>query len=86
MKLSRALALPFCVVIAAGLTACFSTPRRIESPSPAPEPVSPAETPPAPQSVPDVVPRVEPRSRNGNPPFYDVLGKRYFVLDRKSVV
>jgi rare lipoprotein A len=27
-----------------------------------------------------MVPRVEPRSRTGNPPFYDVLGKRYFVL------
>jgi rare lipoprotein A len=27
-----------------------------------------------------MVPRAEPRSRNGNPPFYDVLGKRYFVL------
>ena len=27
-----------------------------------------------------MVPRNEPRSRNGNPPFYDVMGKRYFVL------
>jgi rare lipoprotein A len=26
------------------------------------------------------VPRNEPRSRNGNPPFYDVMGRRYFVL------
>ena len=78
MNLSRALALPFCVVIAAGLAACFGAPRRIESPTP-PAPVSPVEMPP-PQSVPDMVPRVEPRSRNGNPPFYDVLGKRYFVL------
>jgi len=80
VKLSRALALPFCVVIAAGLTACFGTARRSESPNPLPEPVSPAETPPAPQSVPEIVPRAEPRSRSGNPPFYDVLGKRYFVL------
>jgi rare lipoprotein A len=80
VRLSRALALPFCVVIAAGLAACFGAPRRSESPSPLPEPVAPAETPPAPQSVPDIVPRVEPRSRSGNPPFYDVLGKRYFVL------
>jgi rare lipoprotein A len=30
--------------------------------------------------VPDVIPRAEPRSRNGNPPFYDVFGKRYYVL------
>ncbi len=80
MKLSRALALPFCVVIAAGLTACFGTPRHSESPNPLPEPVPPAETPPVPQSVPEIVPRAEPRSRSGNPPFYDVLGKRYFVL------
>jgi rare lipoprotein A len=26
------------------------------------------------------VPRAEPRSARGNPPFYDVLGSRYFVL------
>jgi rare lipoprotein A len=80
VRLPRALALPLCVVISAGLTACFSAPRR-ESPSPEPETAAPTETPPpAPQSVPDMVPRVEPRSRSGNPPFYDVLGKRYFVL------
>jgi rare lipoprotein A len=30
--------------------------------------------------VADAVPRVEPRSRQGNPPFYTVLGKRYFVM------
>jgi rare lipoprotein A len=30
--------------------------------------------------VPDAVPRPEPRSAHGNPPFYDVLGQRYFVL------
>jgi rare lipoprotein A len=30
--------------------------------------------------VPDAVPRVEPRSRYGNPPFYVVFGKRYYVL------
>ena len=26
------------------------------------------------------MPRFEPRSAHGNPPFYDVLGHRYFVL------
>jgi rare lipoprotein A len=30
--------------------------------------------------VPDAVPRVEPRSRYGNPAFYEVFGKRYYVL------
>ena len=78
MKPARALALPLCAVVAVGMAACFSAPRRPQSPSPAATPE--AETPPPPQSAPDVVPRIEPRSRNGNPPFYDVLGKRYFVL------
>lgn len=31
--------------------------------------------------TPDAIPHPEPRSRYGNPPFYDVLGKRYYVLD-----
>jgi rare lipoprotein A len=31
-------------------------------------------------STPDAVPRVEPRGRRGNPPFYEVFGKRYYVL------
>ncbi len=32
--------------------------------------------------IPDATPRHEPRSRTGNPPFYTVRGKRYYVLDR----
>ena len=78
MTPARALALPLCAAVAVGMAACFSAPRRPGSPSPAATPE--AETPPPAQSAPDVVPRIEPRSRNGNPPFYDVLGKRYFVL------
>ncbi len=31
-------------------------------------------------AIPDAVPKAEPRSAHGNPPFYDVLGQRYFVL------
>ena len=43
--------------------------------------VAPREAaPPAADSVADAVPHAEPRSRNGNPPFYEVLGKRYYVL------
>ena len=80
MKLSRALALPLCVLTAAGMAACFSAPPRRETPSTTPVPPPPAERPPPADSVPDVVPRYEPRARNGNPPFYDVMGKRYFVL------
>ncbi len=29
----------------------------------------------------EVVPRSEPRSKRGNPPYYEVFGKRYYVLD-----
>ncbi len=37
--------------------------------------------------VPDAVPRVEPRSRGGNPSSYVVLGKRYYTLpDSKGFV
>jgi len=32
------------------------------------------------QTIPDAVLRAEPRSAHGNPPFYDVLGRRYHVL------
>ena len=79
---SRALALPFCVLVAVGMAACFSAPPRSERPGPetvAPQPPAAATPPPA-DSVPDMVPRAEPRSRSGNPPFYDVFGKRYYVL------
>lgn len=40
--------------------------------------------PPAPvdvSNVPDAVPQPEPLSRYGNPPSYEVFGKRYYVLD-----
>ena len=50
--------------------------------APAPT-LPPGAVPPPPAdlaSIPNAVPRVEPRSALGNPPFYDVMGKRYFVL------
>jgi rare lipoprotein A len=31
-------------------------------------------------TISDAVPRIEPKSRYGNPPFYDVFGRRYYVL------
>ena len=39
-----------------------------------------AHKPPDVDAVPDAVPKDEPRSKRGNPPFYTVLGKRYVVL------
>jgi rare lipoprotein A len=32
-------------------------------------------------AIPEPIPKVEPRSARGNPPFYTVLGRRYFVLE-----
>src|SRR5271166_110503 len=54
-------------------------PRPQVLPSPTPR-VPPMAPPIAPEAVPDAVPRVELRSRFGNPPFYEVFGKRYYVM------
>jgi rare lipoprotein A len=65
------------------LAACSTFTRRTpQLPQGAPLP-APATVPPPPagiESIPDAVPRAEPRSAHGNPPFYNVLGRRYFVL------
>ena len=62
------------------LTGCSTlTPR----PAPRPHPVPPAPTTAPPvniEAIPDAVPRAEPRSAHGNPPFYEVFGQRYYVL------
>lgn len=39
------------------------------------------QRPPDVSEVPDAVVRSEPRSRYGNPPFYEVYGERYHVLE-----
>jgi rare lipoprotein A len=65
------------------LAGCAGTPSRSTSPSPKAPVPAPASTPEPPKdlsSIPDVIPKAEPRSAKGNPPFYDVLGKRYFVM------
>ncbi len=62
---------------ALALSACSLTAHRATAPAPA----APAPPPPAnPEGVPDAVPRAEPKSAHGNPPFYDVMGHRYTVL------
>jgi rare lipoprotein A len=67
---------PLAVLAAAALAGCGGTPTR----TPAPPAATPAAPPPGVANVPDAVPKAEPRSSRGNPAFYDVLGKRYFVL------
>jgi len=58
------------------LSGC-SVARKPERAAPAPEVVP--ITPPSVDTT-DAIPRREPRSAHGNPPFYRVLGKRYTVL------
>jgi rare lipoprotein A len=67
-----------CVLL---LGACSVIVRRAPPPPPAAPAPQPLPPPPADiLSVPDAVPRFEPRSAHGNPPFYDALGRRYYVL------
>ena len=63
---------------ALGLAGCFTS-RNQTAPEPPPAPTTPPPiaTPP---TIPDAVPKVEPLSRYGNPPYYEVFGKRYYVL------
>jgi rare lipoprotein A len=49
---------------------------------------APYKTPPLPplpppgdiEAIPEPIPKAEARSKRGNPPFYSVLGRRYYVL------
>jgi rare lipoprotein A len=78
-------------IVAAG---CAGAPKRAPPPS-APPPSAPsARAPealpavPVPRpseaellALPDAVPKTEPRAQLGNPPFYEVFGQRYSVLE-----
>lgn len=64
------------------LSACSSLPKGPASDGGA----VPADSAPPPgrsnldlDAIPDAIPRVEPRSRYGNPPYYEVMGRRYYV-------
>ncbi len=90
MNADRALAIS-AVAVAVSLNGCMSEPR-VVAPTPnrpIPPPIA-TQAPPAtplpfsPQAVPDAVPKIEPRSRYGNPPFYEVFGRRYYVLSSSS--
>ena len=69
------------VILAAALTACstFAPQRSEPAPEPGPAPAAPPRAADA-----DAMPRAEPKSRKGNPPFYEVRGKRYYVLSSSA--
>lgn len=60
--------------LAVSLLAIAGCARESARPAPPPEPV------PAPIPGDAAVPRDEPRAKSGNPPFYEVYGRRYVVL------
>ncbi|HZT01436.1 MAG TPA: septal ring lytic transglycosylase RlpA family protein [Steroidobacteraceae bacterium] len=66
------------IFVAAFLAGCTTTAHREAAPSPPPPklPLPPGDL----SAIPNAVPRPEPRSPHGNPPFYQVDGKRYYVL------
>lgn len=77
-RIASSVAMTVCIVTV--LSACAGEPRRsIPPPTPLPSPTTSA--PPIDLgSIPDAIPKAEPRSAKGNPAFYTVLGKRYFVM------
>ena len=73
---------PVGLAAAFGLAGCLTTPAPpISNNANPPPPPPPATAPPA---AAETAPRAEPRSRHGNPPFYDVFGKRYYVLSSSA--
>ena len=75
-EIGRRLRTGLAITTAVGLAACHGlAPERPSPPTRIVPPLPPSDV----LSIPNAVPRVEPRSAYGNPPFYDVFGKRYFV-------
>ena len=69
------------LALAAVLSGCASAPRVSAPPPTVQVPPRSALPPPARLlDVPDAIPRAEPRSIYGNPPSYEVFGKRYYVM------
>ncbi len=55
------------------LAGCTSTPSRDGAPRQVPSNLA---------NIPDAVPKWEPRSKYGNPDWYEVFGQRYYVMER----
>ncbi|TPW10234.1 MAG: rare lipoprotein A [Halothiobacillaceae bacterium] len=74
------------VTLFVGLSACSQAPiKLLEEPPPILSDERPNQDGPPlvrldPTTIKDAIPKVEPHSRYGNPPHYDVMGKRYYPL------
>jgi rare lipoprotein A len=73
------------LILASGCSISRRDPVASPRSSPTPQATVPSgsavpSVPPDVLAIPDAVPRVEPRGRRGNPPFYEVFGKRYHVM------
>jgi rare lipoprotein A len=79
-----ALALAAFAALSFTLTGCSvvrDKPRTTTSPSTSiPSGSNVPQPPPDVLAMPDAVPKYEPRGKRGNPPFYEVFGKRYHVM------
>ncbi|HEV7609559.1 MAG TPA: septal ring lytic transglycosylase RlpA family protein [Steroidobacteraceae bacterium] len=75
--LKKAIAVFLCIT----LVGCSLARRKPDHPTSIPSGSAVPQPPPDVFSIPDAVPRVEPRGTRGNPPFYEVFGKRYYVLN-----
>jgi rare lipoprotein A len=77
----KSLAVLLCTVVCISLAGCSLARRQPKSPPTAiPSGSNVPSPPPDVVAIPDAVPRAEPRGRRGNPPFYEVFGKRYYVM------
>jgi rare lipoprotein A len=75
--MTKALAIVLCIALAG----CSLTRRQPEKPrTTIPSGSNVPAPPPDVLSTPDAVPRAEPRGTRGNPPSYEVFGKRYYVM------
>jgi rare lipoprotein A len=67
-------------LLGASLTGCSLTGRKHPEPAKIPSGSNVPQVPPDVLAIPDAVPKYEPRGTRGNPPFYEVFGKRYRVM------
>ncbi len=81
----KSLAALLCAVVCISLAGCSLARRQPKSPPTAiPSGSNVPSPPPDVVAIPDAVPRAEPRGRRGNPPFYEVFGKRYYVMSESD--